>query len=533
VSWKSASSSKAEARHDLADRLRTQGDNWGAWGVRLLNRLSFLLTVSINHTDTPWGFLPTFMGLFMKLKNCGNVSGFGRATIRQAACFLTVSLAVATPISFLSQAAHAAGYALLEQSAEGLGSGFAGSTAGYGDGSEVYFNPAAMSEISSMTASASMNLIAPRADFSNEGSTLGSAPIPLRGKNDETTETAVVPNVYVVAPVGDDVRIGLGVNSPFGLSTAYDADWVGRYHATQSELMTINISPAISYRAWDCECGGRAFSIGAAANVYYLDATLENAVDFGTIGFGALGAQEALRRGLTPQGSDGYAKVKGNDWATGFTLGGLYTYDDNRSSLGVSWHSRVQAELSGDAEFTVPSAARILQASGLFTDTDATAGVTLPESISVGGQHWINQDTALLYDAQWTRWSRFEELRVEFDSVQPDSVTKEGWDNVWRFSVGAKHLLNDAVTVRAGFTYDGSPVSDAEHRTPRIPDSNRYWLATGVSYALNDATSIDLSYAHIFVQDQSTNISSPTAGALKGNWDSSVDILALGVVTRW
>jgi len=431
------------------------------------------------------------------------------------------------------QSGHAAGFALLEQSAEGLGSGFAGSTAGYGDGSEAYFNPAAMSQIKNYTASASINMIGPKADFSNSGSTLGFAPIPLGGKDDNTSVAGWVPNAYFVAPVSEDLTVGLGVNSPFGLRTEYDADWVGRYHATQSELTTINISPAISYTAWKCDCGGAAFSVGAAANVYYLDATLENAVDFGSIGYGALGAARATQLGLAPQRNDGYAKVDGNDWATGFTLGGLYSYDNNRSSVGLSWHSRVQAELSGDAEFTVPSAARILQASGLFTDTSVTAGVTLPESISFGGQHWVSESTALLYDAQWTRWSRFQELRVEFDSSQPDAVNDEGWDNVWRYSIGAKHILNDDWTIRGGLTYDASPVSDAEHRTPRIPDADRFWLATGVSYKLTSATKLDLSYAHIFVSDENTNVSSPTAGALKGSWDSSVDVVSLGLVTSW
>lgn len=447
--------------------------------------------------------------------------------------FISSSLVSAGVLLVCAQGASAAGFALLEQSAEGLGSAFAGSTSGYGDGSEVYFNPAAMAGISTNRATAVINMIAPQSDFSNDGSTLGFAPIPLGGKSDNSTETAWVPTAYFVAPINDDVTVGFGINSPFGLRTAYDADWVGRYHATQSDLMTISLSPAVSYKAWKCDCGGSYFSVGAAANVYYLDAALENAVDFGTIAYGALGASTATALGLAPQQNDGYAKVKGDDWAVGFTLGGQYAYDNNRSSMGLAWHSRVESTLSGDAEFSVPSAARVLQASGLFTDTNVTAGVTLPESISFGGQHWVSEDTALLYDAQWTRWSRFNELRVNFDSVQPDSVTQEGWDNVWRFSLGAKHVLDDTWTVRGGFTYDGSPVSDAEHRTPRIPDSDRYWLATGVSYKLSNATKIDLSYAHLFVKDESSNLSSSTAGALKGGWDSSVDIVALGISTGW
>lgn len=427
----------------------------------------------------------------------------------------------------VSQTAHAGGFALLEQSAEGVGTAFSGGAGGYGDGSEVFLNPAAMSRIDKITVSASTEIISPRADFSNEGSQLSFAPIPLSGADDKSSTVDAVPNFYVVVPV-DDWRFGFGVNAPFGLRTKYDdPNWVGRYHATNSELMTVNLTPAVSYTVFDDS--GTSFAIGAGLNIYYLDATLENAVDFGTIGFATLGAQTASQLGLAPQQNDGYAKVKGSDWATGFTLGGSFNYD-TRSTVGVAWHTRVQSTLDGDATFTVPSAAKILTSSGLFTDAGASAGVQLPESVAVGGTHWLNDDWALMYETQWTRWSRFEELRVQFDSVQPDSVTNENWDNTWRFSVGGKYRATDRLSVRAGTTWDNTPVSDAEHRTPRIPDQDRFWLATGVSYQLTDNIKADLSYAHLFVRSADTNVSSASAGALNGTWDSGVDIVGIGLI---
>jgi len=427
--------------------------------------------------------------------------------------FIISVLAITLPnISF------AAGFALLEQSAAGVGSGFAGAAAGLGDGSEVYFNPAAMAGISGYKASISSTLIAARAKFNSAADADG---ITLSGKNDGTREIVALPTAYFVAALDEDLALGFGVNSPFGLSTSYDADWVGRYHATRSELTTINLSPAISYKAWKCECGGMYLALGAAANVYYIDATLENAVDFSKL------------IGSATQQNDGYAKIKGNDWAVGATLGAQFAYEDNRSTMGLAWHSRVQSTLEGEAKFDLPSAARILQAAGLFTDTNISAGLTLPESLAFGGQHWVSNTEALLYEAQWTRWSRFEELRVKFDSQQPDSVTNEGWNNVWRLSVGGKKLLHDNFTWRGGITYDASPVADSAHRTARIPDADRYWLATGLSYKITNAATLDLSYAHLFVQNSSSDLAASAAGSFKGNWRSGVDIVALGVSAGW
>ena len=36
---------------------------------------------------------------------------------------------------------------------------------------------------------------------------------------------------------------GLGINVPFGLSTEYDSDWKGRYHAVESEAWQEQVRP--------------------------------------------------------------------------------------------------------------------------------------------------------------------------------------------------------------------------------------------------------------------------------------------------
>ena len=69
----------------------------------------------------------------------------------------------------------------------------------------------------------------------------------------------------LVAPVGERIRLGLGVSVPFGLKTEYDADWVGRYQGIKSELRTINVNPTISYALSD----GLAVAVGVA--VYGID----------------------------------------------------------------------------------------------------------------------------------------------------------------------------------------------------------------------------------------------------------------------
>lgn len=430
-----------------------------------------------------------------------------------------------------STSALAAGFSLLEQSAEGVGVGFAGATAGYGDGSEIYYNPAAMGggQFKSTTLTLSSHIIAPKAQFSNQGSTinpkLGGSPL-VGDNGPDGGETAILPNIYMVYPINEKFTFGLGLNSPWGLATEYDRSWVGRYHAVRSELTTININPALSYNVDD------NFSIGAGLQAMYVDAKLSNMIDFGTVGVAALGFPTAAKLGLLPQKADGFGEVTGDDWAMGFSLGAAYRYCEN-NRIGLSFRSRSDVKISGDAKFEVPSAALPLTAGGFFKTTGVKADITLPETVSLGGIHWVSDNLGLLGEVQWMNWSTFDELRIKYANGQPDTAVDESWNDTWRFSAGAMYKLDESWMLKGGYTHDQTPVPDKFHRTARIPDNDRDWLALGVGYEINPSWSLDASYAHLFMGKSSTSVASSTGDVLNGDWKTSVDMFSAQLSYRF
>jgi len=434
------------------------------------------------------------------------------------------SLLFISLLLLLPNKSYAAGYELLEQSAEGVGQAFSGSSTGYGDGSEVFFNPAAMAELSSENVtSASIHLVMPHGEFENQGSSyvpqLGS--IPISGNNGgDAGDIEVVPNAYIAHKLNDSVALGLGVNSPFGLVSEYNDTWVGRYHAIKSELTTVNINPAIGVKICD------SISVGAGLQVMYADAELTNAIDFGTIGVSTLGLPTATSLGLLPQSTDGFGKVEGDDWGVGYGLSALIKPSED-VKLGVSFRSKIDLTLDGDGTFTVPSSADVLTSTGLFTDQTAQAKVSLPESITFGGAFDVEDNWTLFGDATWIKWNRFQELRVTFDGAQPDFVQEENWDNTWRFAIGAKHKLSESWDVRAGFASDETPIQSDEFRTPRIPDNDRYWMALGLGYDVSPTSRLSASYAHLFIPDASSVLPNSTGATLVGDWDLSVELFSV------
>ena len=428
---------------------------------------------------------------------------------------------------------QASGFYIIEHSASGMGNAFAGGAASAEDASTVYFNPAGMTNLAGSQMVAAGHIIVPAFDYSDGGSYVnpqltGGMPIAgsLPGKNSDGGETAFVPNLYISSQLNDSWFAGIGINAPFGLTTEYDDDWVGRYHALKSELKTININPSIAYKVND------RFSIGGGLNVQYIDATLTNAVDFGTVCMGAIEPMfpgACTGAGVLPLQADGKAEVSGSDWSFGFNLGALINLTDT-TRLGLSYRSKVDHDLEGNAEFKVPDNFQAILDMGLplFSDSGVTAGVELPEMVAISIFSQITPQFAVMADATYTKWSRFKELRISYDNPnQPDTVQPENWDDSMRYSVGASYRANDKMIFRVGAAFDETPISKTEDRTPRIPDNDRTWLSLGFGYQFSDTMSMDVGYAHLFIDD--TDIDSldhSTGHQLVGEYSADVDILS-------
>jgi long-chain fatty acid transport protein len=409
--------------------------------------------------------------------------------------------------------AQASGFALIEMNANGQGNAYAGAAAHTPNASTVYFNPAGMMSLDGEQISIASHYIDPSSDFDNKGSKLADGVTDITGDEDDGGESAFVPNFYWVRPIDDKMSFGLGVNSPFGLKTEYEDDWVGRYHAILSDLKTININPSLGYRVND------RVSIGGGINIMLADVELTSAVDFGSLG------------GF-PQAADGMAELEADnfdDIGLGFNIGLIYMVSD-RTNIGVSYRSHIDLEVDGDADFTVPGTVAPLLPPGNFVDTGLKAEVTMPASLSFSVAHTVDKFTWLA-DVTWTGWSSFDELRIDYDSAQLDTVTTEDWDDSMRYSVGFDYQYSDSLVLRAGLAIDETPIPSKELRTPRIPGEERFWVSVGLTYVAGDNFSFDVGYSHLTVDDPEIDntFESPVSAlnhTLTGEYEADVDILS-------
>ncbi|MFQ5729371.1 MAG: OmpP1/FadL family transporter [Waddliaceae bacterium] len=456
------------------------------------------------------------------------------------------------------QAADAAGFALIEQSVSSMGNAYAGGAAVAEDASTIYFNPAGMTRICNYEFVTGGHIVISKSKFDNDGSIHASFTDAAKTTHNSLTgsnghdagESALVPHTYFVKNFcNNNFAVGLGINSPFGLATDYGHHWKGRYHAIRSQILTININPALAYRV------NRCWSIGAGLNVMYLHAKLSNAVDYGllvdqAIALGAGDPTYPFPHGIFSQALDGRAIVKGNSWGYGGNIGVLWEPCCG-TRFGAHFRSEIKHRVKGSEKFKdtpgieaaitpivrAPSAAVI--AAGIaakLNNTRAKSDVTLPSSFSVSGYHELNDCWAVMGDITWTKWNVLERLRFRFNnSLQPDSITVMKWQNNMRYSGGVTYSPWNCWTFRTGLAYDQTPIKNKKYRTPRLPGEDRFWTALGVGYKWSNCIRFDLGYAHLFIKEPKIDkthflTDDITRGGLKGDYDARTDIVSAQLV---
>ncbi len=426
--------------------------------------------------------------------------------------------------------ASASGFALVEQSVKQVGSAISGGAASAEDASTIFFNPAGMTRLNGDQVVVGAHYIVPSAKYSGDATTnplLGGAPI-SGGNSGDASSGALVPSFYYVHELNNQLVLGLGVGAPFGLKTDYDSGWEGRYHALTSDLQTLNINPSLAYKV------NNKLSFGAGINYMKASAELSNAVDYSAACIAAAGGATCAGLGLATPGTaatDGKVVVKGDNWSYGYNLGLLYDLSQE-TRIGLAYRSEVKQKLTGTADFTAPNATAEAVLGSVLADTDATASVTLPASLSLSMTSMVAPEWEVMADITWTGWSSFDELRIEFDNpLKDDSVQPENWRDTYKVSVGFNFHQNAEWTWRGGVAYDQTPIKNAEDRTPRIPGNDRTWIAAGASYKVSPAITVDYALAHLFVAKTDIRATDTNFGhELNGSYDSDVNIASIGVV---
>jgi long-chain fatty acid transport protein len=424
-------------------------------------------------------------------------------------------LLVASALPFAASQAHASAFALSEQGVSGLGNAYAGAAAVAEDASTVWWNPAGMSRLGSgKHLLLGGHVIIPSTKFTNNGSTPALLSNPTRvGDGGDAGSTAFVPNIFFAMDLNPTWSFGVGVNVPFGLMTEYDSDWIGRFQGIKSEVKTININPSASYKLSD-----RA-SLGFGVSWQHGEIDLLSAVNYSAAAGGALGV------GVEGQNA---TSLDGDAW--GFNIGALFDVTP-ATRMGIHYRSSLDYSMKGSTTFSsVPAA---LAASPLLSNGDVKLDLETPASASLSVAHKVNDRLELLGDVTWTEWSKIQRLPLVRTSGAGSGLTLDtltfNFEDTWRASFGVNYKYSGPWTLKAGVAYDQSPVPNAQSRTVRLPDNDRYWLSLGATYKMSQVSRLDFGWSYVMIKDAdiANNQTAAGRGNIVGTYQANVNILSV------
>lgn len=384
-------------------------------------------------------------------------------------------LAVVTVLA--ATAGFGAGFGLYEASSRGnaMGGALVGKT---GDATANYYNPAGLTDMTNVSVSAGFTLINPFCD-SKVGGIPGSNGKRI-GQPKMNAGWFFAPNAYISAPITDDLSIGWGNYSEFGLGTKYGRNWALAYDTTETTIEQFTFNPNIAYKITDW------WSISAGLRISYI--TFEN-----------YGCPYAGLPGFNLR-----SHLEGHDWDLGYMLGTKFKITDSLHA-GIVYRSRIDHNIKGDFDLHGSAVNPYTGTPMAMTvEGGASAKLALPASVTAGVNWDVTDDWRLGATIIWTEWRSVDTIHFMLPATYSyDERLK--FDNAFRYGMGTEYDFTDWLQGRLGYVYDLDP-SHEKHGTTMLPAGDRHIAASGLGFKLSDNLRLDVGLSFIFMERSSRDI---------------------------
>lgn len=378
-------------------------------------------------------------------------------------------LAVVLLISALcADLSYGAGFALYEYSGRSTAMGGAVMANG-AEPASLATNPALITELDGTQAQVGVTVVSANAKTSIKN--------PYTNKF-ETRELErdiwTLPNFYITHKWSDDISLGLGGFSRYGLGGTYKnhSNWYGSYLAYKVKLETFSFTPTIAIKAND------QLSMAMGLEAMTIDFTQKS-------------------NGPVPAGSTYEIHGDGISWGGNFSL--LYKPEwAEKWSLGAMYRTKVKQNLNGYIDTSTGGTILGPSLEEVVRDSDAKGSITLPDSFSVGIAFRPDEKWTMELGAVATMWSSYDQITIEYkdDESAPTIHNRKDYKDTIRANFGVEYQFIPKWFARAGYVYDKSPINEHSMDT-LVPVDDRHIGSLGIGYQ-GKTWSADFAYAHIF-----------------------------------
>jgi long-chain fatty acid transport protein len=377
----------------------------------------------------------------------------------------------------LPLAATAGGFRLPDQDAFATARGEA-FVATADNASAIFYNPAGIAQLQGQDIRGGIYGIDINDTFHSPSPPAGNG-----GSFDNQKNLHAVPQFfYTVSPTNLPVAFGLGIYSPYGLSSEWPQNTGFRTLGTQASLTYLTVNPVVAFKLLP------NFSIGGGITVNYADADLQ--------------------QGLTPFPNNDSFELKGSGWAVGYNLGLLWKPVE-QISFGASFHSATKINLAGHTETTFNG---VLPAP---INNSASAEFAFPLDAAFGVSYRPTPKWNLEFDADYTDWSTLGIVTIQQAApIVPLGIPQNvpvafNWQPSWYYEFGATRYFDNGWHLSAGYIFNESAVPDANY-SPVVADVDRHFVSVGTGFK-GQHFNFDIAYQFGYGPARTVSGSAPSA----------------------
>jgi len=409
---------------------------------------------------------------------------------------------------FVATPAFPSGFQIMSQGAKATGMGLAFSALA-DDPTAIFYNPAGLGWQEHFSAEVGfMGISKIKGDFR------GANPFPGVGSDgDQHKTTFFIPTVFGVVPLTKDFNFGIGVFSQYGLGFRWDNPtdnpWPGRFISENAVIKSVDLNPVISWRLTP------AISIAAGADYRLSYVQLQRNV----------GTYDPLNNAVV---DTAYVKLDSDLWDNhgwGWNAG-IMIRPSPVFSIGASYRSSITIDYAGSATFTqLLTGNDVLDAivrSRLPQGPQAVATkIEFPATLNIGMAFVIAKNTTVCLEADWTQWSDFNALNIDFiNPAIPDLDRITAWDDSWAYRFGVEQKIGPNWAIRSGYYRDNTP-QPTRDVGPILADNDRDGYTLGVGYN-TPKWGFNLSDLYLIVKDRTVDV--PNTDSFFGKYRETVNI---------
>lgn len=317
------------------------------------------------------------------------------------------------------------------------------------------------------------------------------------------------PHLYLSSDIGTkDLRIGLGLYSPFGIGGRKWSDTgLTRYSSTESIIGTFSANPTIAYQV------SPSLSVGFGLDYMISQCESKKMVDQSAIGAG-----------------DGEITTTNLGGGLGYNAGILFIPDE-KFSIGLSYRSGIKVDYDGELRYKNIAPALQPLFGGSQYKTDYTTSLTFPDIWRLGIAYRPTNRLMVAADLIHEKWSSFDKADVNLKNEVPaagftDGTTRMDWNDLWGVSVGVEHKATDRLSLRAGYVYEEKYVPD-DMVDAGNPDSEKHYANIGFGYRF-DRLVVDWFYTLGIFEERSVN-----NGHLSGKYNTYIHATGISLGYRF